>query len=157
MPNAIDRWPSIDVINPFRSLSRAQDSLDRMFNEIMPTMTPTRFLSANEGLVFAPSCEVTDEGASYSVKVDLPGVSKDNVKVEAFKDQLTIHAERREEKKSETKRKYLSEVSYGSYDRSFTLPGLIDDKKIDAKFENGVLTVSVPKAEASGGRQIPIH
>jgi HSP20 family protein len=88
---------------------------------------------------------------------DLPGVSKEQVKVETDKDQLTVRAERKEEKKSETKKKYLTEMYYGSYVRSFTLPSPVDEKKVDAKFENGVLTITIPKTEASKAKQIPVQ
>ena len=68
-----------------------------------------------------------------------------------------IRAERKEEKKSESKKKYLSEMYYGSYARSFTLPGPVDEKKVEAKFENGVLTVTVPKTESLKAKQIPVN
>lgn len=90
-------------------------------------------------------------------KPDLPGVSKEQVKVEVNKDQLTVFAERKEEKKYDSKKKFLSEVHYGFYSRTFTLPGSMDEKKVDAKFENGVLTVTVPKTEALQSKQIPIQ
>lgn len=107
---------------------------------------------------FSPSCEVSEEENSYILKFDLPGVKKDQVKVEANQNELTVRAERKEEKKSETKKKYLSEVSYGSYMRSFTLPEPIDQKAVDAKFENGVLTITVPKTKvASSSKQIEVH
>ena len=60
-------------------------------------------------------------------------------------------------KKSDKKKKHLSEVSYGSYTRSFTLPGPVDEKNVNAKFENGVLTVSIPKTETLKAKQIAIQ
>jgi len=84
-------------------------------------------------------------------------VFKDQVKVEVNNDQLTVHAERKDEKQSENNKKYLSEVYYGSYTRSFTLPTAMDEKKIDAKFENGILTITVLKTEALKAKQIPVQ
>lgn len=153
MENQLDRWVSSRSLSPFRSFFQAQEPFDRFLNEIANSNMK---MGAQE-LYSCPVSELADEGNSYSIKVDLPGVMKDHVKVEANGDVLTIHAERREEKKTDTKRKYLSETYYGSYDRSFTLPGPIDEKKVDAKFENGVLTVTVPKTETLKAKQISIR
>lgn len=154
MSNAIEKWFDNKRLSTFRELSPLEESFDRLFNEFMSLKKINGF--RNE-LSFSPSCEVAEEGNNYIMKFDLPGVPKEQVRVEVDKDQLTIHAERKEEKKSETKKKYLSEMYYGSYTRSFNLPGVVDDKKIDAKFENGVLTIIIPKTESTKVKQIPVH
>ncbi len=153
MANQLDRWVSSRALNPFRTISQMQEPFDRLFNEFLNLRAP----NGEQDLISAPDCEITDEGSSYLVKADLPGVTKDQVRVEADRDQLTIHAERKEEKKTDTKKKFLSEMYYGSYMRRFTLPGPIDEKKIEAKFENGVLSITVPKTELLKAKQIPIH
>lgn len=153
MSNALERWFDNKSLSPFRDFSQVQESFDRLFNEFM-NLKRTNGL---QSLSFSPSCEISEEDSNYILKFDLPGVTKDQVKVEVDKDQLTIRAERKEEKKSESKKKYLSEMYYGSYTRSFTLPGPVDEKRVDAKFENGVLTVTVPKTEALKAKQIPVH
>jgi HSP20 family protein len=153
MSNALESWFDNKGLSPFRDFSQVQESLDRLFNEFM-TLKKTNGVQT---LSFTPSCEIAEEDNNYILKFDLPGVTKDQVKVEADKDQLTIRAERKEEKTSESKKKYLSEMYYGSYTRSFTLPGPVDEKKVDAKFENGVLTVTVPKTESLKAKQIPVH
>jgi HSP20 family protein len=153
MSSALERWFDSRRPTTFRELSRLQDSFDSLFSDFVPLKKGI----GSQELTFAPNCEVSEEGNNYWLKFDLPGVSKDQVKVEVDKDQLTVRAERREEKKSESKKKYLSEVYYGSYSRSFTLPTPIDENQIDAKFENGVLTISVPKIEIAKTKQIPIN
>lgn len=140
-------------LSPFGDLSQIQESFDRLFNEF----TNWKKISGMNEFGFSPSCEIAEEGNNYVLSFDMPGVSKDQVKVEADNDQLIVRAERKEEKKTESKKKYLSEVYYGAYSRSFTLPAPIDAKKIEAKFENGVLTVTVPKTESSKTKQIPVH
>ena len=149
----MERYFGNKTLNPFRSFLQAQDPFDRYFSDFFNA----NMKSIAEDRATAPSCDIADEGNNYLLKVDLPGVTKDQIKVEATKDQLSIHAELREEKKTDSKKKFLSEVYYGSYDRTFNLPGAIDDKKIEAKFENGVLTVTVPKTEALKGKLIPVH
>ena len=153
MSNELERWFDNKSLSPLRDFSQVQESFDRIINEFM-NLKRTNGL---QSLSFNPSCEIAEEDNNYILKFDLPGVTKDQVKVEADKDQLTIRAERKEEKKSESKKKHLSEMFYGSYSRSFTLPGPVDEKKVDAKFENGVLTVTVPKTESIKAKQIPVH
>lgn len=152
MSNAIEKWFDSRSLSPFRDFSQMQDSFDRLFNEV----ASLRKTGDMQSLSFSPSCEVAEENNSYVLKFDLPGVSKDQVKVETDKNQITVRAERKEEKKSESKKKYLSEMYYGSYTRSFTLPSQVDENKVEAKFENGVLTVTVPKTESMKAKQIPI-
>ncbi|MFZ3231003.1 MAG: Hsp20/alpha crystallin family protein [Pseudobdellovibrio sp.] len=152
MANALVQW-SEKRMNPFQEITRIEDTFDRLFNEMMSKQRGDLIQNFN----FSPSCDIVEETNSYVLKVDLPGVEKDQVKVEVNKDQLTIHAERKEEKATESKKKYLSEVCYGSYTRSFALPGIVDEKRVDAKFDNGVLTVTIPKTEALKAKQIPIH
>lgn len=142
----LERWFNNKKIAPLRNFTQFEDSFDRMLNEMITT----------KGDVFTPSCEVTEEGNCYLLKFDMPGVSKNQVKVEVIDNQITVSAERKEEKKHESKKKFLSEFYYGSYSRSFTLPGAVDEKKVDAKFENGVLTVTIPKTEALQTKQIPV-
>ena len=153
MSNTIERWFNNKSLSPFRDFSQVQEPFDRLFNEFINL----KRTDGMQSMSFNPSCEIAEEDNNYVLRFDLPGVTKDQVKVEADRDQLTIHAERKEEQKSESKKKYLSEMHYGSYTRSFTLPGPVDEKKVDAKFENGVLTVTVPKTESVKAKQIQIQ
>ena len=153
MSNALERWVDRRQLTPFRDFSQIQESFDRLFNEFMNL----KKTNGMQEFGFSPSCEIAEEGKTYVMTFDLPGVKKDQVKVEADNDQITIRAERREEKKNESRKKFISEVYYGTYSRTFTLPSPIDEKKIDAKFENGVLTVTVPRSESAKIKQIPVH
>lgn len=139
--------------SPFRELTRIQEDMDRVVSELMGSSPQ----STLEKFDFAPSCEITEQENNYLMKVDLPGVKKDQVKVEVDGDRLTIRAERKEEKEENTKKRHLSEIAYGSYVRSFSVPQAIDPNKIEAKFDDGVLTVTVPKAQANKAKQISVH
>ena len=150
MSNSIDSWLGRKKLNPFREFSQIEDSFDRLMNE-MVTMR-----RGNQQPAFSPSCDITENTNQYILKFDLPGVSKDQIQVEVNRDQLVVHAERKDEARSEGDRKFLSEVFYGSYTRSFTLPSSMDEKKVDAKFENGVLTIVVPKSDGLKSKQIPV-
>lgn len=156
MANPLELWSDNRWLrNPMRDFSRRQDVFDRLFNEMLSLQQ-----SGDLKMDFSPSCEVIEEDKHFLMKFDLPGVNKDQVKITIDKDQLTIQAERKEEQKSEDKKKYFSEIAYGSYVRTFTLPDVIDEKQVDAKFENGVLSVRIPKVEQkkqSQAKQIAIH
>ncbi|MGZ3691625.1 MAG: Hsp20/alpha crystallin family protein [Pseudobdellovibrio sp.] len=153
MSKSLQRWLDNKTINPFRELAQVEDSFERLFSE----MLNAKRSNGAQVTEFAPTCDIEEDGNKYMLKFDLPGVTKDQVKVEVNGDQLTVRAERKEEKKSEGKRKFLAEVFYGSYVRSFTLPAALEEKNVDAKFENGVLTVTIPKTEASNTKQIAIQ
>lgn len=153
MKNPIEKFFNNQQPTSLREFSKWQSSFDRLFNDMM-TLKNSNSLQSFE---FSPSCDVSEEANSYVLKFDLPGVPKDKVKVEIDGNQITVSAERKEEKTTEDKKKYLSEIAYGSYARTFTLPGPVDEKKVDAKFDNGVLTVSIPKTEVEKTKQIPVQ
>lgn len=132
-----------------RVLSRIQNDFDRLFSELT-NMEP--LLKTD----FSCNCEVLEDAESYTFKFDMPGVKKQDVKVELDGNVMTVSAERMEEKKNGEKNRY-SEVSYGSYQRAFTLPEAVKDEKIDAKFDNGVLTLTVPKTKSANTKQIAIQ
>ena len=156
MANPLDLWSDNRWLrNPLRDFSRRQDVFDRLFNEMLSLQQ-----SGDLKMDFSPSCEVVEEDKNYLLKFDLPGVNKDQVKITIENDMLTVQAERKEEHKTDDKKKYVSEIAYGSYIRSFTLHEPIDEKQVDAKFENGVLSVRIPKIEKkaqSQAKQIAIH
>lgn len=134
---------------PFRTLSRLQRDFDRFFETFPESQWTQGQLS--------PSCEMSENEKEYCLKFDLPGIKKDDVKIEVDGSRLSVSAERREEKEAKEKNgRHYSEINYGSYSRSFTLPSTVDDKKVDATFENGVLTVRLPKNESTRAKQIPV-
>ena len=144
MSNALEKWFDNKRLTAFSDFSRVHESFDRLFNELM---TLRKGDGKMQEAAFSPSCEIAEEGDKYVLKFDLPGVLKDKISIEVNDDQLTVQAERQEERKHESKKTYFSELSYGVYTRSFSLPGPVDEKQVEAKFENGVLTVLIPKTE----------
>ena len=153
MSKSLERWLEPKGLSPFREISELQDSFEQLFREITG-MKRGNGIQTSE---FSPACEISEDEEQYTMKFDLPGVTKDQVQVDLENDRLTVRAERREEKKQEDRRRYLSEISYGSYIRSFMMPGPVDEKKVEAGFNNGVLTVTVPKSVKSKAKQIPVQ
>jgi HSP20 family protein len=107
---------------------------------------------------FSPGAEVNETKTTYSVKFDLPGLKKEDIKIDLHDNRLTVSGERTEEKKTEDKEHYthMSEVRYGSFMRSFTFPIKVDAEKVEAKYDNGVLVVNLEKTTTNGSRTISV-
>lgn len=147
MRNPIERRSSR---NPLREM---QKEIDRLFEEF----SPWQMSEVSSSGAINPRVDMTEDTNNYFLKFEMPGIPKDKIKVELNNNVLVVSAEKTEEKKKEEQRKFYSEVSYGSYYRSMTLPTQVDEKKIEASFENGVLSLRLPKTEGTKAKQIPIH
>jgi len=102
--------------------------------------------------------DVSETPEAYMVKADIPGMKKEDIKVSIEGNQVSISAESRSEKEEkEGETVVRSERSYGRQSRSFTLGSEIDDAKANARYENGVLELTLPKrGSGSGAKQLPI-
>jgi HSP20 family protein len=87
---------------------------------------------------------------------ELPGVKSEDVKLSIENNVLTIGGEKRQEAEAKTERVHRYERSYGVFERAFALPNSVDPDKIEARYENGILTVTVPKIEKARPREIPV-
>lgn len=92
-----------------------------------------------------PSVDICEKDDMYEVTADLPGLDEKNVEVALSGDMLTIKGQREEKKEEKKKDYYVSERQFGAFERSFHIPDEVETGKIEAKFKNGVLTVSLPK------------
>jgi HSP20 family protein len=107
--------------------------------------------------VFMPDVEVRETPDAFVFKADLPGIKDEDVDIAISGNRITLSGKREAEERREDERYYAYERSYGSFSRTFTLPeGIVDIDKTDAALENGVLTIQVPKREATQSRRIPI-
>ncbi len=100
--------------------------------------------------------DFTETDDEYKLRVELPGMEKDDVKIALNQNILTISGEKKGEDTKENESFHKREIRYGWFERSFSLPGDIDETKIKAKMKNGVLTIHVPKSEAAKPKRIPI-
>jgi HSP20 family protein len=104
-----------------------------------------------------PHVDITESEAEYMIKADLPGLTKEDIKVSVEDGVLSISGEKkREVEKKEKNRYYHFERSYGRFTRSFTLPGHVDGKNIEAKYANGVLEVHLKKTGESKPKEIEV-
>ena len=121
--------------NPFSVF----DQIEKDMNSLMD-FWPSQVRS-NSFAGFSPAYEVNDRGEHYMLSFDLPGLSKDDVSLEIKKDKLHVSGER----KSEFKEGDYSEKRYGRFERIIALPEGVSDKDLEARFENGVLFIAIPK------------
>jgi HSP20 family protein len=128
---------------------------------------PTRFgklidelFAENGGATFeggiSPAIDVSEDDKQYVITAELPGVKKDDVSVELHEGVLTVQGEKKSEREEKKERRRWVERSYGSFTRSLTLPGDALADRVDAAFADGVLTVTIPKAEAAKPRTVAI-
>ena len=148
----IVRW------NPARELL----NVEREFNKLFNTFS-NRFGFAEseddrgyENAVWMPLTDVSEDNDNFILKLDLPGVAKEDVKISYSNGQLNISGERKQEKETKESKFHRVERIYGKYFRSFTLPSKIKEDKIDAEFSNGQLIITVPKAEEAKPKEIAI-
>ncbi|RXH23999.1 molecular chaperone Hsp20 [Bradyrhizobium nanningense] len=137
---------------PFEALRREVDRLFEDFGTEDFWRRPFRSLAAFEKaqkLVARPAVDVTESDKAFEITAELPGLDEKNIEVNVANGGLTIKGEKKEEKEEKQKGYYVSERSYGSFERYFSLPDGVDADKIEASFKNGVLKVTLPKtAEA---------
>jgi HSP20 family protein len=142
-----DIWRGESSVHPLREMGRLQRRLDRMFEELFGEPVSSQWESfASQD--FTPAWDIAETDSHYLVSFDLPGVKKDDVKIDVRDNQLTISGER--------KGRGSRERFYGSFSRSFTLPANVNADKIEANYENGVLQIALPKSVAGTGKQIPV-
>jgi HSP20 family protein len=138
--------------NPFAPLMELQRDIDRLFGDYL---TPTT--GALQGqMMFNPACDIEEREDHYVISMDVPGVSKDDIRIEMQGNQLMISGVRKEETRRDEKNLRRIERSYGTFQRVFTLPQGVDADKIEASCENGVLMLAVPKTAEAKARQIRI-
>lgn len=113
--------------------------VDRFFND--------NFFSGEVTNNFTPTVDVIETDEQFEIRFSIPGVEKDQIKIDLENGKLTVSGERKMEEKTE-KRNYRSvETRYGSFNRSFYLPDNINEDKIEADHKNGVLNIVIPKEE----------
>jgi len=135
-------WPS-DLFGIQREMNRMFDGFFRGINDEETSLS-----------TWSPAVDVAEHDDVYVVKVELPGVNKDDVKVTIESNILTIRGEKKQEKEVKKENYHRVERSYGSFQRSFTLPSTVKSDKIDAAYKDGILTIAVPKAEEAKPKQI---
>lgn len=139
--------------NPTRDLARVQDDFDRLMkNFLRDDAWETSMVRG----AWEPAVDISETSENYLIAAELPGLTKEDVKVSYEDGVLSIRGEKRQEREEKGKNYHRVERSYGNFERSFRLPSRILIDKIDAKFKDGILTLTLPKAEEARPKEIPI-
>ena len=104
-----------------------------------------------------PAVDIFEDKDAVKIMAELPGVKPEDVKLSLENNLLTIRGEKKQEAEERNERVHRYERSYGSFERAFVLPSTVDGEKISAEYRDGVLTVTVPKAERARPREIPVR
>ena len=143
-----------ETANPFQMMRRFTRDMERMFEDFpgfwFPNFFKTDFAPFRmelDKVEWVPQIEVLQNNGQFMVRADLPGLTKDDVKVEVTDDLLTLSGERKEEKEEKREGFYRSERSYGSFYRQIPLPEGAKTENAAATFRNGVLEITMPAAK----------
>lgn len=142
------------LLSPFEEMERwIDETFWRPFSLLRPSLTGR--LSGAEFVT--PSVDIFEEGDNIVVKADLPGLSKDDINITLVDDVMTISGEKRMEETTHEKNYYAHERSYGKFSRTIRLPIQVMGDRAKAKFENGILEISVPKTEEAKRKEKKIE
>lgn len=144
--NGITRW------DPFHNLSALQEQVNRLFDSKFSPNGDSSPLSA-----WAPSVDVYQTENELVIKADLPGATEKDLDVRVENNMLTIGGERKFEQEVKEENYLQMERSYGSFHRTFSLPNTVDTQAIQAKYTDGVLTVTLPKRAESKPKQVKVN
>lgn len=143
------------MIKPFHALNELHRELSRVFDD-GPLLRYDRGDANGETSGWVPHVDIREDASGYRVYVDVPGVAPEDVEVTVHNNVLTISGERNETNMSEGEQFKRRERSYGSFLRQFSLPDEIDKNSVNAAANNGVLIITIPRAEDIQPRSITV-
>jgi len=149
------RWqrPEASQWSPFQHLSSLREEIDRLFESPLTALTQSsnQFLNG-----WMPAVDLYDDNDNLHLKVELPGMNKDDIAISIHEGVLTLSGERKVDEKYREAEVYRAERALGRFQRTLTLPAQVDADKVTAHYRDGILTVVLPKAEASKPKHIDI-
>ena len=152
------RWAPLNELSPWHSMddlalefTHMQREIDRIFDRVR-----TGAKDDGQSSFWIPPVDIVERENDYFVRVELPGVNKSDVKITAKNDVLTIKGEKKMEVEKKEDNFHRIERSYGTFQRSFTLPSSVMSDKIEASYNDGILTISLPKSEETKPREIEV-
>ncbi|MCP3960087.1 MAG: Hsp20/alpha crystallin family protein [bacterium] len=144
----VTKSPFISARDPFHGL------FDRVFDNVW---NDSDFVAGESGRrTWLPAVDIKETDEAFVATADLPGLKKDDIDVSIEDNVLTVSGERKFEDAAEGTTFRRVERAYGSFRRSFTLPRGVDSVKVEARFEDGVLMLQIPKSEVAKSRKITV-
>jgi HSP20 family protein len=142
---AIVRW------TPDRHPMTLQEELSRLFEDFIG---PTQ---SSDDIVWAPRVDISETSDDIVVRAELPGVNPESINVDLTNNTLTIQGEKKKDDTAEGENFYRVERIYGKFMRSFSLPQRVKADAVKARYSNGILLVTIPKAEEAKPREIKVE
>jgi HSP20 family protein len=139
----LSRW------DPLRDLQRMQDEMGRLFDDRLTTRS-------GESVGWTPSVDIFEDEEGVALRFELAGVDPKDVDIRFENGVLTLRGDRKLERGDKRDNYHRVELSYGTFTRSFSLPGTIDAEKIKAESKNGILTVMLPKKPEAKPKSIQV-
>ena len=146
MRTTLNRW------EPFRGAATLQEQVNRLFGNVLEHAGEESSLTS-----WAPAVDIYETEHELVVKADLPDVDPKELDIRVENNLLTIRGERKFEKKVNDENYLRVERAYGSFSRSFSLANTVNSEAIKADYQNGVLTLTIPKREEAKPKQIKVN
>jgi HSP20 family protein len=143
---------SLTPFQPFRGFTSLQGQINRLFSEAFDRTSEEGNLTS-----WAPAVDIYETEHNLVVKADLPDIKPEELDIRVENNILTIRGERKFEKKVDDNNYLRVERAYGSFSRSFSLANSVNTEAIQADYQNGVLTLSIPKREEAKPKQIKVR
>lgn len=146
------------MTSPFTFLRRFTEEVEKLFADLGVARERMPFTDEWMKAAWTPKVEVFERDNKLHVNADLPGMNKEDIKVEILDNRLTIQGERRQEREEKKRDFYRSERSYGSFYRDIPLPKYVDADHARANFKNGVLEITLPlQPKEKNGKRVEIN
>ncbi len=146
---ALVRW------TPMGDLQSFQHEMNRMFDQFFRGGNGE---TSGTGLSsWTPAVDIHETDDGFIIKAELPGVSKDDISIDVHQNTLTLRGQRTHESAVKNERYHRVERAYGTFQRSFVLPAMVDHDKVQATYKDGVLELHLPKSEAAKPKRISIN
>lgn len=153
--NYLTRWqrPELTTWPAFGRLTDLRDEIDRLFEAPLAELTRTSQLLSG----WTPALDLYEDKDNVVVRAELPGMKKEDIDVSLHDGCLSISGERKGEEKRQDAEVYRAERFFGRFQRTVTLPTQVANDKVKAQYKDGVLTITLPKAEEAKPKQIDVH
>jgi len=145
--------PEVSTWTPFNRLASLRDEMNRLFDINVPGFERDAGLFSG----WSPSLDVTQDKDNLFVRVELPGMKKEDIDISLHEGTLTISGERKHEEEKTEGETFRSERYFGKFHRSVTLPAPVGPGKVKASYKDGLLSITLPKAEEAKPRQIDVE
>src|SRR5579872_693697 len=151
MSTAISISGPRQVMPFFRPFETLRQEFDDLFGRLA-TDWDGKWLTSQ----FKAACDLSETADAYQIRMDVPGIKADDITVQVTGDTVHVSGERKEEKEEKAKTYHRVERRSGKFSEIVTLPGAVKDENVQAEFHDGVLTVTLPKTEASKTRTVKV-